>query len=137
MTGLVVDASVTAAWCFEDEQTMYARRRLRRSKDFVFFAPAIWPLEMANVLLVNERRKRITLAETARFVSLLNELAIQVDQPPGMRPFEATLLLARAHGLSVYDASYLELALRKGAPLATLDSKLRAAAKAAGVRFHE
>lgn len=134
---MVVDASVTAAWCFEDEETKYARRLLKRSRDIVFYVPAIWPLEMTNVLLVNERRKRINAADTVRFVMLLNELAIQVDRPPAMQPFDSTLLLARAHGLSAYDAAYLELALRKGVPLATLDARLRAAAKLAGVRLDE
>ncbi len=134
---MVVDASVTAAWCFDDEQTKYARQLLRRSKDIVFYTPAIWPLEMTNVLLVNERRKRITAADTVRFVTLLNELAIQVDRPPAMQAFNATLLLARAHGLSAYDAAYLELALREGVPLATLDGRLRTAATAAGVALDE
>lgn len=83
------------------------------------------------MLLVNERRKRITAADTARAVTLLNELAIQVDGPPSLQPFDGTLLLARAHHLSSYDASYLELALRQALPLATLDVQMRVAASAA------
>jgi predicted nucleic acid-binding protein len=70
LTGLVVDASVTAAWCFEDEDTLYARDVLRRAQDISFFVPAIWPVEMVNVLLVNERRS-ITPHDTARAVTLL------------------------------------------------------------------
>lgn len=134
MTDLVVDASLTAAWCFEDEETKCARDILRHAEDINFFVPAIWPVEMANVLLVNERRKRITVAETA--VKLFNELTIQVDRPPGLRPFDTTLTLARAHSLSSYDASYLELALREGLPLATLDIQMRNAAKMDGVPLY-
>ena len=136
MTGLVVDASLTAAWCFEDEQTKYARNILKRAEHITFVVPAIWPVEMVNVLLVNERRKRITPADTARAVTLFNELAIQVDRPPRLQPFDATLLLARAHKLSSYDASYLELALRESLPLATLDEQMRDAANAAGVQLY-
>jgi predicted nucleic acid-binding protein len=91
---------------------------------------------MVNVLLVNERRKRITAADSARAVTLFNELAIQVDRPPSLQPFDTTLLLARAYKLSSYDASYLELALREGLPLATLDKQMRSAASAAGVRLY-
>ena len=135
MTELVVDASLTAAWCFEDEETEYARDVLSRAETISFFVPAIWPVEMVNVLLVNERRKRITPADTARAVTLFNELAIQVDRPPSLQPFAATLLLARAHNLTSYDASYLELALREGLPMATLDTRMRDAAIAAGVQL--
>jgi predicted nucleic acid-binding protein len=136
LTGLVVDASLTAAWCFEDEQTQYARNVLRHAESLDFLVPAIWPVEMANVLLVNERRKRITPNDTIRAVTLFKELAIQVDRAGNLQPFDATLLLARAHGLSAYDASYLELALREGLALATLDNRLRTAAQEAGVRLH-
>lgn len=136
MSGLVVDASVTAVWCFEDEDTQYARGILSRAEQLDFFVPVVWPLEMVNVLLVSERRKRITAADTARAVTLFNELAIQVDRPASLQPFAATLLLARAYKLSSYDASYLELALREGLPLATLDTQLRDAANAAGVQLY-
>lgn len=91
---------------------------------------------MANVLVVNERKKRITSADTVQFVKLLNELDIQVDRPPIMQPFGTTLLLARTYNLSAYDAAYLELALREGIPLATLDNRLRQAAIIAGVAVH-
>jgi predicted nucleic acid-binding protein len=136
LTGLVVDASLTAAWCFDDEETKYARDVLRRAQDISFVVPAIWPVEMANVLLVNERRKRITASDTMRAVTLFKELAIQVDRAGNLQPFDATLLLARAHGLTAYDASYLELALREGLPIATLDARMCTAATAAGVQVH-
>jgi predicted nucleic acid-binding protein len=105
LTGLVVDASLTAAWCFEDEETKYARDVLSRAENISFFVPAIWPVEMVNVLLVNERRKRITPTDTARAVTLFSELSIQVDRPASLQPFDGTLLLARAHNLTSYDAS--------------------------------
>lgn len=136
MKALVVDASVTAAWIFDDEETEYARDVLRRAQDIMFFVPAIRPLEMVNVLLVNKRRKRITALDTARAVALFSELGIQVDRLATMQPFDNTLLLARAHGLSSYDAAYLELALRKRIPLATLDNRMRHAATIAGVPLH-
>jgi len=82
---------------------------------------------------VNERRKRISAADTIRLVTLLSELGIEVDRPPAMQPFEVTLSLARIHGLSAYDAAYLELAIREGFPLATRDARLRTAARVAGV----
>ena len=91
---------------------------------------------MANVLVVNECKKHITSADTVHFVKLLNELDIQVDRPPVMQPFDSTLLLARTYNLSAYDAAYLELALREGMPLATLDSRLHQAAVTAGVAVH-
>jgi predicted nucleic acid-binding protein len=91
---------------------------------------------MVNVLLVSERRKRIAVAETARAILLFSELAIEVDRGSSLQPFDATLHLARAHNLSSYDASYVELALRKGLPLATLDAKMREAASAAGVQIY-
>lgn len=136
MNATVIDASITAAWCFEDEQTEYARQLLKRSKDLKLYAPTIWSLEMANVLVVNERKKRITSADTVRFIKLLNELGIQVDRPPVMQPFDAMLPLARTYNLSVYDAAYLELALREGIPLATLDNRLQQAAVIAGVTIY-
>ncbi len=136
MSGLVIDASVSAAWCFDDEDTEYARDVLRRAQDTSFHVPAIWPVEMVNVLLVNERRKRITPTETAQAVALFRELAIQVDRAGSLQPFDTTLVLARAHGLTSYDASYLELAAREGLPLATLDARMRSAASAAGIELH-
>jgi predicted nucleic acid-binding protein len=136
LNGLVIDASVTAAWCFEDEETAYARDLLSRSQDTVFVVPAIWPLEMVNVLLVNERRKRITPVETLRAVMLFKELAIHVDRAGNLQPFDTTLLLARTYGLTSYDASYLDLAIREGLPTATLDARMRNAATAAGIEAY-
>ena len=93
------------------------------------FVPSIWPLEVGNVLLVAERRKRLSEADSMRFVTLLSELPIIVEQEPPERMIHEILALAREHKLSSYDASYLDLAMRKGLSIATIDKNLIAAAK--------
>ncbi len=95
--------------------------------------PSLWPLEVANALLMGERRKRTTEAKVARFLTLLRSLPVTTDDETGIRAWQESLHLARVHKLSVYDAAYLELAVRRGLPLATLDDPLKAAASAAGV----
>ena len=93
------------------------------------FAPSIWPLEVGNVLLVAERRNRLRESDSMRFVTLPSELPIIVEQEPPERMIHEILALAREHKLSSYDASYLDLAMRKGLSIATIDKKLIAAAK--------
>ena len=95
--------------------------------------PRLWHLEIANVLLVGERRGRCTQVDTKNWLSFLSAMPIVVDGVTEARAWSDTIALARQHSLSAYDASYLELALRNGLPLATLDSQLEAAAKAVGV----
>ena len=104
----------------------YILDRLEVSTGFV---PAIWPLEACNVLLVAERKKRIGEADSARFIALLAELPIIVEQEPPERMLKEIFAFAREHKLSSYGASYLDLAMRKGLPIATLDKNLMAAAK--------
>ncbi|MCG6535438.1 MAG: type II toxin-antitoxin system VapC family toxin, partial [Syntrophales bacterium LBB04] len=87
------------------------------------------PLEVGNVLLVAERNHRLSEADNARFIALLSELPIQVEQEPPERMIKEILALARKHKLSSYDASYLDLAMRKGLAIATTDKNLIAAAK--------
>jgi predicted nucleic acid-binding protein len=128
----VLDASVTLAWCFEDEGAE-ALTALERARDGVAHVPALWPLEVANALVVAERRRRLSEAEATRFLDLLAALAIEVEPAPQLAGLASLLALARGHGMSVYDASYLELALRRGLPLATLDTALASAASAVGV----
>jgi predicted nucleic acid-binding protein len=94
--------------------------------------PALWHLEVANALLVGERRKRTTAAKVSHFLTLLSALPITVDEETATRAWSDTLSLARTHGLSAYDAAYLELAVRQGLPLATLDEPLRAALRTVG-----
>jgi len=93
----------------------------------------VWPLEVANALRAGERRKRITEAQVTQFLALLQSLLITVDDETALRAWQDTLHLARLHGLTVYAAAYLELAIRLGLPLASLDDQLKTAATAAGV----
>ncbi len=126
----VLDASVTASWAFKDEGHPDAAEALARLRSAAARVPSLWWFEVRNTLVVNERRGRISEAETAVFLSDLGRLAITLDRAPD----EArTLSLARQHRLTVYDAAYLELAGREGLPLATLDTALRQAATAVGI----
>lgn len=96
--------------------------------------PLSWPLEVANTVLMGERCPRSTEAQAAQWLTYLGFLPIAVDDETNDRAWGEVLSLARAHRLSAYDAAYLELALRRGLPLATRDDKLKAADSAAGVR---
>jgi predicted nucleic acid-binding protein len=125
----VVDTSVVMSWCFQDETSPLADFVLDSLVKATAFVPAVWPLEIGNVLLVAERRRRLNEAGTSRFLALLAELPIVVEQEPPERMFKEILALAREHKLSSYDASYLDLAMRKGLALATLDQDLTAAAR--------
>jgi predicted nucleic acid-binding protein len=126
---LVIDNSVVMAWCFQDETSHSADFILDRLEQGTAFVPSIWPLEVGNVLLVAERHHRLGAGDSIRFLALLSELPIMVDQEPPERMFKEILALARQQKLSTYDASYLDLAMRKGLPLATLDRKLSVAAQ--------
>lgn len=129
----VLDNSVVMTWCFIDEKSRYADSVLDRLETAVGFVPAIWPLEVCNVLLVAERKKRLGAADSARFLSLLAQLPIVVEPETPERITGEIFALARQHKLSSYDASYLDLAMRKGLPLATMDKSLLAAAKRSNV----
>lgn len=128
----VLDASTTAVWAFKDEVSPYANLVLGQLEIDRAAVPTVWPLEVANALLIGERRGRIPPHETTAFLDGLAKLAIDVegDHSPA---WGATLALSRALGLTAYDASYLELAGRLGIPLATQDNRLRTAAVAIGV----
>jgi predicted nucleic acid-binding protein len=123
----VVDASVTAVWCFPDEDHSAANAALHRFADDHAVVPALWWFEIRNILVVNERRGRIDTTATAEFLADLAGLPIRIDRRPDS---ELVLALARKHALTAYDAAYLELARRQGGPLATLDRALAAAARA-------
>jgi predicted nucleic acid-binding protein len=132
----VVDASVALAWGFPDEGNEYADAVLLTLEHETMLVPPLFALEVANGLVVGERRKRLRHAEIRRFVALLEGLSMVQDVQPRSVMMSAALALAREHGLSAYDAAYLELAIRAGAPLATLDNVLRAAARKAGVEVY-
>jgi predicted nucleic acid-binding protein len=128
---LVVDASVTLAWCFEDESTAQTEAVLETVGKETAIVPPIWELEIANVMLGAEKRGRLTEFQSARFITLLRQLPIMVDQT--LSDVSSVVAAGRRHGLTACDAAYLLLAEREGVPLATLDAALIAAAKVAGV----
>lgn len=128
-TKFVIDNSIVMSWCFQDEKSKYANAILDRLSDSEAIVPAIWPLEVGNVLLVAERRKRLTEADCIRFLSLINELPITVQQETPGRMMKEIFNLAREYYISSYDASYLDLAMRNGVGIATQDSGLKKAAK--------
>ena len=133
----VVDNSVVMGWCFENEGNRYAEAVLESLETGEALVPAIWPLEVGNVLLVAERKKRLSEASVVRFLALLNSLPITVEQETPERMLKEIVSLARAHELSTYDASYLDLAMRLGLPIATQDASLTGAAKKCRVpAFH-
>jgi predicted nucleic acid-binding protein len=134
MTGVVVDASVALAWCFPDEASKEADRMLAALKGLAILVPAVWALEIANAMLVGERRKRLKQPDIMRFVALLESLPITQDRQTVSESVSNLLPLGRVHGLSAYDAAYLELAIRLSAPLATLDTNLQKAARRAGIK---
>jgi predicted nucleic acid-binding protein len=129
----VVDNSVVMSWCFKDQANSYADSILEKLTEAMAYVPSVWPLEVVNVLLAAERKKCISEADSVRFISLLSQLPIVVEYESPEKAMKDLLGLARAHSLSSYDASYLDLAMKKGLPLATLDEKLRKAAEATKV----
>jgi predicted nucleic acid-binding protein len=133
VTDLVLDASVALAWCFEDETTVSTTEILQRLAGEAASVPGIWPIEVANVLAIAERRRRITPAESAQFIARLDGLVIVVDEETSRRAFTRILDLAREERLTAYDAAYLELAMRLGVPLASKDSQLCDVAERVGV----
>jgi predicted nucleic acid-binding protein len=133
VTAFVLDASIALAWCFADEATPATDALLNRLADEDAIAPALWRLEVANALTMAERRGRLSVAGLTRSVNLLQRLAVAIDVDGPDRAFRELLDLARSERLTVYDAAYLELALRLGLPLATKDAKLRKAGAGLGV----
>lgn len=135
MTGFVLDASVTMAWCFEDEATPETWALLDRLAVEGAFVPGLWALEVGNILTQAERRNRTTAARIRQFVEQLDTLPIRVDDETTSRALGEILALARAEKLTTYDASYLELAMRRGLPLATRDNELHGSANRNGVEL--
>ncbi|MHB8382147.1 MAG: type II toxin-antitoxin system VapC family toxin [Candidatus Binataceae bacterium] len=134
MTRFVLDASVTMCWLFADQATAHTDSILDRlAGQDEAITSIIWPLEVANVLVISERRKLIKPAEGAAFLEELGQLPIRVEPTTPERIFGNVFECARRYRLSAYDASYLDLAMREALPLSTVDNALRAAARAAGV----
>jgi predicted nucleic acid-binding protein len=135
LSGIVVDASVALAWCFPDEGSEYAEAVLIALEGRSILVPSVWALEISNAVMVAERRKRITAPEIRRFVQLLEVLTIHEKGLPVAESVRNVLPVAREYGLSAYNASYLEVAMRHGAALATLDKGLEKAGRKAGVEI--
>lgn len=137
MINFVLDCSMTMAWCFEDERTSYTEQVLESlSQDFAI-VPALWSYEVANTLLVAERKQRISPADSTHFLDLLSKLSITVLEK-NHHSFKETLMnLARNYHLSAYDAVYLNLAMSQGLALATLDYDLQKACKNVGVKLYQ
>lgn len=130
----VLDASVALAWCFSDEETPQSISLLEKLEAEKAFVPSIWPLEISNILVSAERRKRISFAKITQFLELIQNLPIKIDNETCSRAFHETFSLAYTKQLTTYDASYLELAMRLGMPLATKDIQLLKVAKNLGVK---
>ena len=130
MSGLVVDASMALAWLFNEEDSPGVETALERLIEEGAIVPHLWHLEIRNSLLTAERRRRISLKDAGECLGALGGLPIQTDQEADL---QSAFDLAIKHGLSFYDAMYLELAKRRRADLATLDRKLGSAAASEGV----
>jgi predicted nucleic acid-binding protein len=135
LTGIVIDASVTLAWCFPDEASEYADGVLVALEGHAILVPALWSIEITNAVLVAERRKRVKQSEMRRFVELLDGLTVIMDSQSVTESVSNILPIAREYGLSAYDAAYLDVAIRHGVPLATLDSALQKAGRKAGIEI--
>lgn len=132
MSALVVDASVAAAWLLPDESHPVAESVFKYLENHTIIVPAIWSFELGNILLVSERRGRITPPQLQQAVSLLRLLPLEVDHDGDVL---SVIALGHKTGLTYYDAAYLDLAIRKAIPLATLDKSLVKAAKDANRLF--
>lgn len=133
MSAFVVDSSVALSWCFDDEASPQTNALLDEVLAAGAVVPALWHTEVGNVLLQAERRGRIAPADVAARLELLGALPIITEQVVPARAWHEVMALARAESLTVYDASYLELAVRRGLTLLTNDRELTDAARRLGV----
>ena len=133
MSVFVLDCSVTVSWLFEDEASPQTDALLHRLQEGPALVPGIWYLEVGNVLAQAERRGRNSASQTAACLDTLGRLPIEVDVETNRRALREVLSLARAEQLTTYDASYLELAMRRGLALATCDKALLRASRRVGV----
>jgi len=135
MPALVIDASLAVAWCFADERTDYTNAVLRAiSSPLEAVAPSLWAYEVRNSVLMGLRRKRITYADALEFLESIEALPIRLTDPAS---FDGVFSLADRHGLTVYDAAYLDLAIRERLPLASLDNALCKAALQSNVSLFQ
>lgn len=130
---IVVDASMTIAWLFRDERAARPQRVLRRVAAEGAVVPSLWRLEVANVLRNAVRRRRCDEGYAARCLERLERLGIAIDPETDRHAWGATRQLSLRHDLTLYDAAYLELAIRRRQPLASVDAALLRAATAIGL----
>lgn len=130
---LVLDNSVTLAWVFLEERTEAIARVFDQLVSSGAWVPSLWRLEVANVLEMSVRRGRIDAAFRNETLADFELLPIQTDPETEKYAWRSTLRLAERHRLTLYDATYLDLAMRRGLPLASLDQQLRAAAASENV----
>jgi predicted nucleic acid-binding protein len=131
MSAFVLDCSVAVSWLMPDESL--GLNLLDQVAEDGAIVPSLWSLEIGNVLLIAERKKRITLEQRQKALHILTELPIVVDTMTSNHAWLETMELAERYNLTLYDASYLELSLRRSLPLATFDKALKIAADLAGV----
>jgi len=124
----VLDSSVALTWCFDDEKTPATESLFDLAGENGVIVPLLWPAETLNGLLMAERRKRISASQRKKMIELLCQTLLEFDLETNDRIWTETAQLAERNRLTVYDAAYLELALRRQLPLATLDEDLRRAA---------
>jgi len=129
----VVDCSLAMAWLFQDEATPKTTALLNRLVSETALVPAWWSIEITNLLSIAERKGRITVRQSDAFIADLSKLGIEWDNEAPDRAFTHLLPLCRTHRLTSYDSIYLDLAMRRSLPLATLDEDLRKAARKVGV----
>ena len=140
MTDFVLDNSVSMRWLLASEKASdqkYSENVLESMRDVDALTPNLWHLEAISVLTGAEKRGEVSLGEIERFISQLENLPVHVDPLTAHQAFSRTLALSRAYNINSYDASYLELAMREGLPLASLDKKLVKAAKKADVEIYK
>lgn len=133
MSEVVIDSSIALTWFFDDEASPETDRLFERVRDDGAIVPGLWHLELSNVLLQAEKRGRISAGDVMTRLELIAELPILVDQETTPRAWREVLAMARTEGLTTYDATYLELAARRGLPLLTKDNELAEAARRLGV----
>jgi predicted nucleic acid-binding protein len=133
MPAFVLDSSVALAWVLKGERTPRTEALLTEAGESGALVTSLWPIEVANVLLTYERKTLITTADRMHAIAVYSKLPIETDTQTAERAWNTAYELALIHKLTVYDAGYLELSLRSGLPLATLDQALARAATSSGV----
>lgn len=131
---IVIDASIALSWCFHDERTPYTQQLLARVIQQGASVPQLWHLEVSNAMLIGLIKGRINESDLLLQLQYLNELPVSVDLDTANAAFAQIYQIARSDRLTTYDAAYVELALRSGLPLATLDKAMRKAATKHGVQ---